>query len=349
MKNNLIAALSLGVLLVGCTDDVVDEESCETPFNFSSGAVVANEGPFGGTGSLSHLDLDNGKVTNFIYEKANCDVPAGQFIQSVAYNDDKGYVIANGSGEVQVIGLSNFKYNQTLSFSYPRYMAFKGNSGYLTNGNYGGKVYKISTGTSIVTDSVVVGSGPEAIVALDNNIVVANSGGWELDSSISFINAATFEVDSTLVLGYKPNDIVVANNGNIWVSCAGLASWDLNGPTAPQLFEVNPSSKSIVNTYTVGTTDESISKLAINASEDVVYFYNENGVHAFNTDGSTTLGNALISGSFYGVEVDPSTGNVLVFDAKDYASDGSVGVYSSTGDSLTSYTVGVSPNGAVFK
>lgn len=351
MKNNFIAALSLSVLLVGCSEDNEGngDSSCEKAFDFNSGAIVSNEGPFSGTGSLSHLDLENGKVTNFIYEDANCEVPAGQFIQSVAYNNEKGYVIVNGSGEVQVVGLANFKHNKTLKFSYPRYMAFKGNSGYLTNGNYAGKVYKISVGTSVVTDSVSVGFGPEAIVALDNHIVAANSGGYGSDSTISFINAATFEVDSTLELGYKPNDIVVANDGNIWVSCKGLASWDVNGPTSPQLFEVNPSTMSIVNSYTIGTSSESASKLAINNAGDVIYYYKSDGLYAFNIDGSTLNNPVLISGDFYGVEVNPSNGNILTFDAKDYASDGVVSVYSSNGDSLTSYSVGVSPNGAVFK
>ena len=134
------------------------------------------------------------------------------------------------------------------------------------------------------------------------------------------------------------------------MSCSGLSSWDANGPTAPMLYEINPATKVILNSYTVGTVDQSIKRIAINTSKDVIYYYHNSGdVFAFNIDGSTINNSSLIAGSFYGIAVDPATDNILTFDAKGFSSDGEMGVYSSTGDSLTTYFVGVAANGAFIK
>lgn len=331
-----------------------DEEktSCEVPFSFTSGLLVSNEGAWPDNGSVSHVDLTTGTVTNSIYEDANCGVTAGAGLQSVAINGVKGYVVSTGSsgGSLQIVDLASFKNNSSLQFSYPRYIDFSGNSAYLTNGSGAGTVYKISTSSNIVTDSVTVGGGPENLIVSNNNLIVANSGGWGLDSSISFVDLTTFDVDTTLNIGYHPNDLVEDKNGNIWVSCQGLSSWETNGPSAPMLYEINPSTKAIVNSYTIGTAAETVKRIAINSAMDVIYYYHENGdVFAFNIDGSTLNSPALIEGSFYGIAVDPSTDNVITFDTKGFTSDSEMGVYSATGDSLASYAVGIGANGAFVK
>lgn len=347
----MLAVVSLGVMMTACKKDEPGE-GCEKEFNFTSGALVSCEGKYPDNGSISHVDLTTGEVTNLIYQDANCGVGAGISLQSVAFNSTKGYIVSSGSGggSVQIVDLSTFTNNKSLSFSYPRYMNFYGNSAYLTNGSGAGKIYKISTQSNIVTDSVSVGSGPENLIINNNNIVVANSGGWSVDSSISFVDMSTFTVDTTINVGYKPKDIVEDKNGNIWVSCAGLSSYDANGPTAPMLYEINPLTKAILNSYVVGTTDQSVNRITINSSKDVIYYYHYNGdVFAFNIDGSSVNDPAIVSGSFYGISIDPATDNILTFDSKGFTSNAEMGVYSSTGDSITAYSVGVGANGTIIK
>jgi hypothetical protein len=349
MKKTMIAAMSLGLLMTACKKDEPSGESCEVAFSFTAGALVSNEGAYPNNGSISHVDLITGQVTNSLYEDANCGVSAGAGLQSVSVNSTKGYIVSTGSdgGNLQIIDLSSFKNNKSLPFSYPRYVEFNGYSAYLTNGSYAGTVYKISTQSNIVTDSVSVGGGPENLIVSNGKLIVANSGGWSVDSSITFIDLATFTVDTTLNIGYHPNDLVEDKNGNIWVSCQGLSSWDPNGPTAPMLYEINPTTKAIVNSYTVGTVDQEIKRLAINSTKDVIYYYHHNGdAFAFNIDGSALNGPAFATGSFYGIAVDPSTDNVITFDANSFTAASTMSVYSSTGDSLANYSLGIGANGA---
>ena len=65
-------------------------------FDFDSGALVVNEGSFQGSGTLSHINLSTNLASKNIYKNANCDVPAGLFVQSAAFNKGKGYIIAKG-------------------------------------------------------------------------------------------------------------------------------------------------------------------------------------------------------------------------------------------------------------
>lgn len=349
MKKSTLLFLSLAALLTACETEEPNNNNTNTQTTFSDGAYVVSEGPWGGTGVISHIDLTSGKVSNGIYKDANDDVPAGQFIQSIAFNNGKGYVIANGSGQMHIVDGSSIEHVKTIDFDYPRYITFKGNSGYLTEGSGAGKVYKISATSDIVTDFVNVGAGPENIITTDDQIIVANSGGHGVDSSVTFIDVVGFSVDTTLILDYKPKDLVVCSSGYLWVSCAGLGSWDTNGPTAPKLFKIDLPTKAIVNTYVLGSADESVSKIAMNEAADVIFYYKSDGIYAFNVDGSTASNPAIINGSFYGVEVDPETGNIFGFNAKDYASNGAVQVYTASGDSITAYEVGISPNGGVFR
>jgi hypothetical protein len=352
MKKTMMAVISLGILMTACKKDEPGEDACEVAFGFTGGALISNEGAWPNSGSVSHVDLATGKVTNALYEDANCGVTAGASLQSVAVNSTKGYVVSTGSsgGNLQIVDLTSFKNNKSLSFSYPRYIEFSGNSAYLTNGSGTGTVYKISTQSNIVSDSISVGAGPENLIISNGKLIVTNSGGWGVDSSITFIDLATFTIDTTLNIGYHPNDLVEDVNGNIWVSCQGLGNWDPNGPSAPMLYEINPITKEILNSYTVGTSAQTVKRLAINTAMDVIYYYHENGdAFAFNIDGSTLNDQAFIEGSFYGIALDPATDNVITFDAKGFTASSEMSVYSSTGDSLATYSVGIGANGAFVK
>ena len=94
---------------------------------------------------------------------------------------------------------------------------------------------------------------------------------------------------------------------------------------------------------------EYLNKITINESGDIIYYYKGDGVYRVGINGDYINEEVLIPGNFYGVEVDPASGNILTFDAKGFSSDGVVGRYSADGDSITHYSVGVAPNGALIK
>ena len=354
MKKSIIYLFAGTLLLSACKDDGEGEESCSTAFNFTSGAVVVNEGAYNGTGSLSHIDLTTNEVTNFIYEDANCDVPAGNVVQSIAINGEKGYIVANGSGEVHVVNLSTFKQEKTIALSYPRYIAFEGEKGFISNGTSDGKVFVINS-SNVVTDTIQVATGPEGIFATGGKIVVGCTGYWNgdlfttiVDSVVAIIDPSDLSVTNVNAWD-KPTDFVEDKNGAVWVSCAGNKDYDNGADKAPAFVKLNVDNGVAEDTIIVGELGESISKITINEVGDIIYYFKGDGVYRIGINGEYVNEEALISGTFYGVEVDPTSGNILTFDAKDYSADGVVGIYSAAGDSITQYSVGVAPNGALIK
>ncbi len=348
MKKPILWAAATVLFLSGCKENEESTE-CGTAFNFDSGALIVNEGPFQGTGSISHYDLTTNTATNLVYEKANCDIPAGLFLQSLAVNDNKGYVISNGSGEIQVVNLSTFKNEKTIFLSYPRYMTFEGGKGYITNGTTDGKVYVIDE-TNTLIDSVSVGKGPEAIYSTGTKLIVPNTGVYpDVDSIISIIDLTDLSVTS--VVGWsKPSDVVEDVDGNIWVSCKGSNSWDTPGELPPVFVKIDANTNQVLETITVGEPDESISKIAISPGKNIIYYFKSDGVYRLGINGDYVNDPAFISTSgSYGLEVDPKSGDIFVFDAKDYTGSGEVRRYDSAGTLVSSVSVGVSPNGAIFK
>ena len=56
----------------------------------------------------------------------------------------------------------------------------------------------------------------------------------------------------------------------------------------------------------------------------------------------------LIDQSFYGLGVDPVSGEILTGEAPDFSSEGTFYRYAPTGDLIESYSVGIAPNGFAF-
>jgi DNA-binding beta-propeller fold protein YncE len=79
-----------------------------------------------------------------------------------------------------------------------------------------------------------------------------------------------------------------------------------------------------------------------------LYVLESEGVYVMDINDDKLPSDPLISGSFYGLEVSPSDGNIYCLKSNGYTSSGSVQIYSSDGTLLNDVTAGIAPNGAVF-
>ena len=355
MKKKFLFLLLIGLLFSSCKkeNDLLTECGGEA-FDFSSGALIINEGSFQGSGTISHYDLSTNFVSKNIYKNANCDVPAGLFVQSAAFNNNKGYIISNGSGEIQIVNLSTFEHEKSIILSYPRYMVFLEGKGYITNGTANGNVYVLDASNNIV-DSISVAEGPDQLIASNGKILVGSKGHWNktlyqtmVDSTVTIINPSDLSKKELLAWS-KPSDFVEDKNGKVWVGCSGNGQFDYGKDSPPAFVKIDVLNGVVEDTIIVGDAGISISKIAINPKKDIIYFYKSDGIYRLGINGEYQNDEALISviGS-YGIEVDPESGDIFVFDAVDYASAGKVRRYDSSGNEIASVEVGVAPNGAVF-
>ena len=220
---NLLFLLSV-VIFSGCSKNNYD------PINFNlydNGYFITNEGNFGsGNGSISFVN-DNGIVEHDVFATNNSFI-LGDVVQSMNIINNKAYIVVNNSSKIEVAAVDSMKAVTTIDVLSPRYICqVTENKAYITDwGTNSVKVLNLNS--NIISSSISCGIGPEAIVVNNEYAYICNIGGWGLDNTISIINTSTDILEKTLVVGDKPNSVVVDISGNIWVLSGGYTEYDEN-------------------------------------------------------------------------------------------------------------------------
>jgi YVTN family beta-propeller protein len=357
MKNIylLLYMAIFAILFSGCEKS----ENIQEVLDYSRGIYIVNEGSFqSNNGSISYFDPIEGIITNGIFEAANGRA-VGDVVQSFAVaGDTTGYIVVNGSAKLEIVDLKTFKsIAEPIPVTYPRYFLQVNNeTGYLTGGSMQGYVYLIDLKTHEKSDSIKVGYGPENMVLLHGLVYVANSGGWSVDSTISVIDATGHKVNDTIQVGKAPSDMVVDASGNLWVNCKGQAiySWDppynLISETDALLQKIDITWGTIIWQAAVGRAGDYTAtppRIAASPDGEIIYYLRPDGVYKINSGSPEIPEVPLITGSFYGMDVNPDNGNIYVFEST-FTGNGTMMLYDDSGNKLAEGMVGIAPNGAVF-
>lgn len=355
-KINFLYAFSLVLLII--TSCEKDEPVNQPAGKYSDGVFIINEGSFGANnGSISFFDPDSMIVINNIFETVN-GRPLGDVVQSMAIAGDKGYIVVNATGKVEIVGIDSFKTAaEPIIVTYPRYfIPVNDKKGYLTAGSMEGYVYVIDLKTDKITDTIKVGYGPETLVKIGSKVYVANSGGWSTDSTVSIINANTDMVAGNIVVGDVPIDMAVDRDNNLWVYCKGYAlySWeppyDLLSETEAKIVKINTKSNNVELKITVGTAGQYTStppRIAAGKEGDALYFLRHDGLYKINITEETVPAQPVIPGNYYGLDINPENGDIYLFESS-FTGSGTMYIVDPVTLEKTNYTVGIGPNGAVF-
>ena len=113
-----IASITLTLVLNSCKKDNVNSNQV----NYGEKLVyITNEGGYNDdNGSISLLEPDSNRITNYVFESAN-KRSTGDVIQSFGIANRKGYIVANNNNLVKIVNLSTFKEAAEISITYPRY------------------------------------------------------------------------------------------------------------------------------------------------------------------------------------------------------------------------------------
>jgi hypothetical protein len=329
------------------------------PEGYSQGVYIVNEGSFGqSNGSISYFDPSRNLIVNGIFEAAN-KRPLGDVVQSISVaNDTTAYIVVNGSGKIEIVRVKDFKtIAPPIPVFYPRYfMQVSEDKGYLTAGSMQGWIYVINLMEQGVVDSFMVGYGPETMVRLNEQVFVANSGGWGLDSTVSVVNGITNEVTGKFQVGEVPMDLALDTETNLWVYCKGYAQYNWDPPynliseTAALLQKVDRETGNIIWQQAVGKAGDYTAtppKMAISREGTRLFYLRPDGVYVLSTEAPSISESPLIPGSFYGIEINPDDGNVYLFESS-FTGNGSLKIFDLMGNPMAQGTVGIAPNGAAF-
>jgi YVTN family beta-propeller protein len=359
-KNSLFRRLAAGALLAtsfltftNCTDKL-DAPNGEYS---KDGVFVVNEGNFGTpTGSITYYNKVSQEVQNGIFSKQNNKRPLGDVAQSMTIHNSRGYLVVNNSNKIEIVDAYTFKAEGVVTgLSAPRYFAALNNDkGYVTewllpNQDYSynkGRVSVINLKTLTVIKTIEVGVQPEQLLITGGKVYVANQGG----NTVTVINPATDVVEKNITVVLGPNSLVLGNNNILWVLSSGNKDWNIpvSAHTTGALTQINSTNNSVVNTFNFPKASAMASQLQINRTKDVLYYNYDGKVYQQSASSNSLNHLMLVNRTFYGLGIDPKTGNIYGADAGDFASDGSVFVYKPDGSLVNSFKVGIAPNGFSF-
>lgn len=278
------------------------------------------------------------------------------FINGYFVNNEGNFGSANGSisfvdqgNSSEEVDITPFHIN-TINVVSPRYMSKVSNSkAYVTDWGING-VQVIDLLTNTISSTIACGAGPEGILVANGFAYVCNVGGWGLDNTVSVINTSTDAVETTLVVGDKPNSVVVDVNGAVWVLTGGYteydSDWNVISETAGNLVKIVGNTIEATYAFAVGNHPED---LVIDASGTTLYYSDgswSKAVYAFNINDEKLPTSALIDKSFYGLGV--NNGYVYGTDAIDFTQSGWSYKFTTDGTIIDSVQVGIIPGGYSF-
>lgn len=362
ITQKIILNLLIALCIISCTKEENFNNNSGT-FIESGSAIVVNEGNYGSSnGSISFINK-NGAVSNYIYESANNGINIGDVIQSYITVGNKGIICVNNSYKIEIVDARTFKHIATIvdttatqNTSYVRYaLGINDSKAYVTNGNYAGEVEVIDLNTNTITKSISVGKGPEQLALVGNKAYVCNSGGYDVDSTVSVINTSTDVVTKTINVGDIPTKIVRDADNNLWVLCAGQSDYSnypiINKLSPAKLVRINTLTNTVDKNFTLINTGNLsyVVNLTIGNGNKTLYYSISDKIYALDITANNLPTTALISGrSFYGLAAAISNNQIWGLYAPNFTSSGYVFRFTPSGSLIDSLKVGIGPNGAFF-
>ena len=237
------------LMLTACRNDVmvVPMEDINTGGKAVKSEIVGmyllNEGNMGSNKStLDYLDLSACDSTvhylRNIYSERNPNavMSLGDVGNDCQIYGSRLWLVINCSNKVEVARAEDAVRIGKVDIPNCRYVAFKDGYAYVSSyvgsvANTGssplGSIYKVDTLSLQKTDSCAVGYQPEEIAILDNQLFVANSGGYQgmtgqgYESTVSVVNLRTMQETDKIEVAPNLHRLRADKYGQLWVTSRG--------------------------------------------------------------------------------------------------------------------------------
>lgn len=234
MKKYLFKILLLGLLpfcFFACSDD--DEEIIRPPKISTSGLYILNQGLSKGDNTkLSFYDFETQTLSKDVFKNQN-GIVLGDTGQDILIYGSKMYISVTYSKRIYVTDLQG-KLLKTVDNKdaiitlrdgeiAQKPYALIPHEGKIYATYYGGCVARIDTTSFNIDKTVALGSNPERMVIVNNNLYITNRNGDDGTPSytVSKVDLASFNIATPITVGLNPIQICADKTGNIFVGCAG--------------------------------------------------------------------------------------------------------------------------------
>jgi len=317
----LLSIFILSVLIVSCNDD--DDQPEVPKGDHENGLLISGEGSGASSGSVSFVSNDFSTVSHQVYSTVNAGSEFGVYLQSLAFDNERAFVIVDNQNTVTVVNRYTFEAlgNIVDELSAPRYMAISNGVGYITNWGdaFDGSddfVAVVDLDSYTVTSKISVGLGPERIVAGNGKLYVSHKGAYSNNNIVTVINLAT-NATSEITVKDKPDELYFDNSGDLIVLSEGNtiydASWNVIGQTESAITKINTSNDS-VSSELVFPAGQNPSLLAGYSND--LYYSIGNDIFKMNSDDTSLPSTSILTSTaayLYGMAVDDT--NLFLLDA----------------------------------
>ena len=337
-----VLPLLIMTLLGACRKDK-PEPPDDRPLTAGQGGVyVVNEGNFQcGNASVSYYDIATGNSTEDLYAPANGN-GLGDVLQSMALHNGRAYLVVNNSGKVVVVDPDDFVASATITgLVSPRYLVPVDDTKAYVTDMMANNIHILDLSSNSITGSIPCPGWTEQLVLAYGKAFVTN----QARRYVYVVDTATDQLVDSIQVSKGGNSIVVDAQDKLWVACTGGSG------TAPGLYRIDPVALEVEASFPYTSGTNSPWRLTINGDHTQLFFLNEHVYRMAITD-TVLPGVPFVAANdrnFYGLGVDPNSGEVYVADAIDYAQRGMVFRYGADGTALNGFLAGRIPGGFVFR
>ena len=321
-----------------------------TAQKMTTAVYIGNQGNFSDVnGSVTVYNPATGAATVDAIPNLNT------LIQSIAFYEGQGYVMANTSDRVDVFDQNtNNRTGQITDVPSPRYMAVVAPEKAYVSNLFSNTLTILDLGNNTATGSIDVGSNPEDIAVLGNRAYVANFGFGE-DTTVTIIDTDQDQVVETIDVGCDgPRFIKVDAQDEVWVFCMGKTVYNQD---FTEIIEQTNGEVVILD----GSTSEEVARITLNVQlgggalgQDVFYAADtqeafalaaDATILAFDTETNTTLPVVTIPGTEMvgGLAYDATVEQFYLGRLSSFTEAGFVSIHDRTGAEVDRFDAGIAP------
>lgn len=343
----------LSAMLAGCMKWEYDLEPDDIELA-AHGLFITNEGNFQyGNATLSFYNPQNNEVQNELFVRAN-GMKLGDVAQSITIYADKAWIVVNNSHVIFAVDVNTCKEKGRIeNLTSPRYIHFVSDEKAYVTQLWDNRIYIVDprkysvTGTITVPDMPMSSGSTEQMVQY-GKYVYCNC--WSYQNRIIRIDAETDRIDAQITVGVQPNSLALDCNGKLWVLCDGGFEGMPQGYEKPSIWRIDAASFTVEARFELPVSERAM-ELQTNGTADMLYWINDDVWCMPATAQALPTKPFLPSRDtkYYGLTIDPRNGEVYVADAIDYQQPGIVYRYSTAGELIDQFYVGVTPGAFCWK
>ncbi|HWB64125.1 MAG TPA: DUF5074 domain-containing protein [Chitinophagales bacterium] len=329
----------LAFAIAGCHKE---EQHTDAPA--TNGVYITSEGNFNfGNAEVSFYNPAVQTVSNNLFSGVN-GYALGDVAQSMYIKDSLGFIVVNNSQKVEVVKIPSLQHVRTIVIANasPRYFLPVNDSIAYVTELYAGKIHVINYQTGVlVKDITGVSAWTEHMLFAGGIVVVEErslSSNASHQASIITLNPVTNSfVQRYSFAGSNLNGIVKDNQGRLWLAIE-----------VDSAHAVPASLCCLKNDFSVNkkidfATGHHPSNLCINGNGTMLYFFDD-GISRLSVNDSVAPSAFFVAQNnrnFYGLGIDPVSGDVYVSDALDYVQKSQIYRYHPDGDLVQSFAAGI--------